>query len=336
MAPANRLHALFELSAALSSTLELEELLELFSSRAAELTSATSAELSLLDDDGETILMLTDWSGNWDFKLEHRYSEAGETYSIHRFETIKRVLISQTPEQLRVSDPHAELELRESISRYGIRSSLMLPLVSRGETVGLMEVIDADDRVFEPYDVEFCMALCNVVSPAIRNALLFQEMREMTLRDELTGLFNRRAFDERLADAVRRRRERPFALLLLDMDGLKRINDSGGHLAGDNALRLAAEAVRSCIRDGDSAFRLGGDEFAVLLMGATQEAAAAVATRIQDALAGLSSGRLTVSGGLSFGGAGDENEDELYRLADRAAYRAKGFGGGRTVLAVAA
>jgi len=88
MAPANRLQALFELSSALSSTLELDEVLELFSARAAELTGATAAELSLLHPDGDTIVMLTDWSGNWAVSLNEPYSEAGGVYSIRRFETM--------------------------------------------------------------------------------------------------------------------------------------------------------------------------------------------------------------------------------------------------------
>src|SRR3954447_22463688 len=146
MAPANRLQVLFDLSAAMSSTLELEEVLALFTHDAAELTGATSAELSLLSQDGATVIMLTDWSGNWAATVEDHYSEAGETYSVDRFETIRRVVQTGRPEQVQVSDEDAELELRESIARYGIASSLMLPLLSRGETIGLVEVIDSRDR----------------------------------------------------------------------------------------------------------------------------------------------------------------------------------------------
>jgi len=120
------------------------------------------------------------------------------------------------------------------------------------------------------------------------------------------------------------------------MDGLKRINDTGGHLAGDRALRQAAEAIRDSLREGDLAFRLGGDEFAMLLAGASAADAAQVASRIQGALTRISAGRLTISGGISFGGFREFDEDELYRRADRATYRAKGFGGGRTELSVAA
>ena len=333
MAPANRLQVLFDLSAAMSSTLELEEVLALFTRDAAELTGATSAELSLLSREGETVIMLTDWSGNWAASVGEHYSEAGETYSVHRFETIRRVLISGLPEQVQISDPEAEVELRDSIARYGIASSLMLPLLSRGETLGLVEVIDTRDRQWDDFDVEFCMALCNVVAPAIRNALLYREMRETALRDELTGLGNRRAFNERLAEERARHGDLTrIALVLLDLDGLKTINDRGGHAAGDQALRTAADAIRIAIREGDAAFRLGGDELAVVLDGVDATVAMLVAARIRSAVSDLSGGALSLSAGVALGTAVDE-PDLLYRHADRAQYRAKDGGGGRVELA---
>jgi diguanylate cyclase (GGDEF)-like protein len=333
MAPANRLQVLFDLSAAMSSTLELEEVLALFTRDAAELTGATSAELSLLSKDGETVIMLTDWSGNWAATVGEHYSEAGETYSVERFETIRRVLESGRPEQVQVSDPDAERELRDSIARYGIASSLMLPLLSRGETLGLVEVIDTRDRRWDDFDVEFCMALCNVVAPAIRNALLYREMRDAALRDELTGLGNRRAFNERLAGERAQHRDLTrIALLLLDLDGLKAINDRAGHSAGDRALRTAADAIRLAIRETDAAYRLGGDELAVVLDGADATVAMAVAARIRAGLAELSGGTLSLSAGVALGTSVDE-PDLLYRHADRAQYRAKDAGGGRVELA---
>ena len=333
MAPANRLQALFDLSAAMSSTLELEEVLALFTREAAELTGATSAELSLLSQDRETVIMLTDWSGNWSTTVGEHYSEAGQTYPVEWFETIKRVLVTQQPEQVRVADARAEPALRASISRYDINSSLMLPLVSRGETIGLVEVIDGRDRRWDDFDVEFCMALCNVVAPAIRNALLYREMREDAQRDELTGLGNRRAFNERLAREGELQGDLgDVALVVLDLDGLKRINDRGGHDAGDRALRLAADAIRAAIRETDAAYRLGGDEFAVVLSGVDERIAMAVGERISAALAELGGGALTLSAGVALGN-GISEADLLYRRADGATYRAKHAGGGRVELA---
>jgi diguanylate cyclase (GGDEF)-like protein len=338
MAPENRLQALFDLLTALSSTLELEEVLSLFTARAAELTGSSSAELSLIHPDGDTVVMLTDWSGNWGTTVGDAYSEAGETYPLGRFETIRRVVEEQHPEQCRVSDEWAEQELRESIARYGISSTLMLPLITSGDTIGLMEVIDTQDRVWEDFDVEFCQALCNVVAPAVRNALLYSEMREMARRDALTGLLNRRAFGERMQSELDRNGDLTrIALLVLDLDGLKKINDTeGGHAAGDAALRLCADVMSASIRATDGAYRLGGDEFAVVLEGASEADAVRVAERISRGVLERSDGRCSLSGGVAAGATGAGSTDVLYRLADRAAYRAKGHGGGRTEVSQAA
>ena len=151
--------------------------------------------------------------------------------------------------------------------------------------------------------------------------------------DQLTDLHNRRSFDDRLNEAVARgeRDGTPVGLLVLDVDGLKRINDAGGHVAGDAALRMAADALLGSIREGDIACRLGGDEFAVILPGADAEAALAVAQRAQAALSAASGNRIGFSGGVAIALAGSAPH-ELYRNADRAAYLAK-QGGGRHTLA---
>jgi diguanylate cyclase (GGDEF)-like protein len=180
------------------------------------------------------------------------------------------------------------------------------------------------------------MALCNVVAPAIRNALLYREMRDIAQRDELTGLGNRRAFNERLArEGEQRDHLGDVALVVLDLDGLKRINDRDGHEAGDRALRLASDAIRAAIRETDSAYRLGGDEFAVVLSGVDERIAMSVGERISAALAELSRGAMTLSAGVAMG-KGVTEADQLYRHADGATYRAKHAGGGRVELAQAA
>src|SRR5262249_62361250 len=110
--------------------------------------------------------------------------------------------------------------------------------------------------------------------------------------------------------------------------GLKTINDRGGHAAGDQALRTAADAIRIAIREGDAAFRLGGDELAVVLDGVDATVAMLVAARIRSAVSDLSGGALSLSAGVALGTAVVE-PDLLYRHADRAQYRATDGGGGR-------
>jgi len=130
-----------------------------------------------------------------------------------------------------------------------------------------------------------------IVMDAVReHALELQreskEARELARIDPLTGLQNRRAFDERLRDeAAQAEAERPLSLIVLDLDDFKAINDEQGHQRGDLVLKEVAAALRSAVRSPDACFRWGGDEFAVVLPGTPPDAALAVAARVQDAMA---------------------------------------------------
>ena len=180
------------------------------------------------------------------------------------------MLETQEPIQIRVSNENDDPAERVLLESRDQNTLLMLPLISRGETIGMMEVIDdRSDREFDAADVDFCHALCNVVAPAVQNAMLYAEMKELAARDKLTGLYNRRLFEEQFDAAVARsqRNGEQLSLLVVDLDGLKRINDLGGHPAGDEALRALADSLVESSRAGDIACRLGGDEFAVILHG---------------------------------------------------------------------
>ncbi|AEV84817.1 Signaling protein ykoW [Actinoplanes sp. SE50] len=160
-----------------------------------------------------------------------------------------------------------------------------------------------------------------------------------SLHDPLTGLPNRRMFHERLTDSVRvsaNRRDDQVAVMIIDLDGFKAVNDTLGHQAGDQLLQEAGHRLRAGIRDGDLAARLGGDEFAVLLSGVTDLATAVeVAERLSDKIRHdflLDVGAASVSASIGLAlGTTDVADDELLRQADAAMYRAKAAGGGVAV-----
>jgi diguanylate cyclase (GGDEF)-like protein len=146
----------------------------------------------------------------------------------------------------------------------------------------------------------------------------------LAARDFLTGLLNRRAFLERVAEETRRaaRHPAPISLLLLDVDHLKELNDTGGHDAGDAALVAVAAAIQISCRSIDVGARWGGDEFAVLLPSTSKEAARAVAERIQDTLRVRGT---TLSVGIASTTA-DRPSPDLLGAADASLYEAKRAG----------
>ena len=327
MAPANRLQALLDVSHKLSSTLELSEVLRAFTDQATELTGATAAEISFWDHERNELVMLVEYLQGTNEITE----EGGQIYHLADFPATKQVLETQEPIQIRVSNESDDPAERALLEARGRNALLMLPLITGGETIGMMEVVDELDREFDAADVDFCQALCNVVAPAVQNAMLYKEMKELAARDKLTGLYNRRLFEEQFDAAVARsqRNGEQLSLLVVDLDGLKRINDLGGHPAGDEALRALADALRDCCRAGDIPCRLGGDEFAIILPGATADDAIRVAERAQDAL--IARGPYSFSGGVARAATNLGSSYDLYRSADIAAYRAKAAGGARTL-----
>ena len=145
--------------------------------------------------------------------------------------------------------------------------------------------------------------------------------------DSLTGVANRRAFDQAVESMRRTSDDRHVAVLLVDLDTFKQVNDTRGHAAGDAVLRAVASVLAGLVRDGDLVARLGGDEFGALLLGANVGVAASVARRMVDAVESLEDCVVTVSVGVAGGVASDIVR--LLTVADSAMYVAKRAGGNR-------
>jgi len=157
-------------------------------------------------------------------------------------------------------------------------------------------------------------------------ALRFDVVSREATRDGLTGLFNRRYFDDFLTQSAARSQRHgwPFALVILDVDGFKAVNDRLGHAAGDNALRVIGTEIRKALRVGDMAARIGGDEFALILHDALELGATAVLQRLKDAVVRSADGfDLRLSAGIAFAPAEGTDATSLYRMADRRMYETK-------------
>lgn len=162
-----------------------------------------------------------------------------------------------------------------------------------------------------------------------------EQLRHQADHDSLTGLFNRRRFEQEVSSQLEyaRRYSRPGALLLMDLDTFKFVNDSYGHPIGDKVLSDVGASLSATVRGTDVVARIGGDEFVVLLREATELEAGAVAKKLIAAIRARSTPTIGASVGIaSFDGAGEKTPEELLVAADIALYEAKEMGGGTTVL----
>ncbi|WP_306591741.1 sensor domain-containing diguanylate cyclase [Geothrix sp. 21YS21S-4] len=169
------------------------------------------------------------------------------------------------------TDPRVD---REACRSVGLRSMVVMPLTHGGIPVGVLKVLSERPNAFTPVERNTLRLISEVVAAAMANATLYtaqvEEARDLFARatqDSLTGLGNRALFYDRFHQGLKlaRRQGRRLGIALIDMDGLKRINDSCGHQAGDTALRTLAQRLQALLRESDTLARLGGDEFAILL-----------------------------------------------------------------------
>ncbi len=213
------------------------------------------------------------------------------------------------------------------------RHWLTVPMYDRdGGVIGLIWADDPRDRLLPSTELlQALRVFANQATAALDSAARFEEMRFLAEHDPLTRLFNRRAFNHRLrVEAARARRyAKPFALVVLDVDGFKIINDRHGHMAGDAALARVAELLNRELRAPDAAFRIGGDEFALILPEVDAESADAVVRRIAAHVeeAGAAEGHpVTASFGVALFGVVASDPEALLRAADAAMYAAKRSG----------
>lgn len=171
--------------------------------------------------------------------------------------------------------------------RYRTSSYLVIPIAGAGRPSGVIALTDrADGRPFDATDLAQARILSAHAALALSRERMqrsLSEFQRVAAIDSVTGLFNRRHFEARLHAEVQRaqRHQQPLALLMVDVDDFKRVNDTFGHLEGDRTLKIVADLLRGGVRIFDVSARYGGEEFAILMPGALLETAAQVAERIR-------------------------------------------------------
>ena len=215
---------------------------------------------------------------------------------------------------------------------------ISIPLVARAQIKGVLNIYRVgDDGQFTEDEFELAKRFADAAALALDNAQIRASLELQAQSDSLTGLFNHRTFHERLLNALQEasRTHRPVAVLMLDIDNFKRVNDVHGHGVGDEVLRLLAETLRTCVRPDDIVCRLGGEEFGVIMSACEGSDAVRVAERIVARAGEVEMpavGSVTVSVGLARGPEHAMNPRELAACAEAAMMTAKAQGKNRIVL----
>jgi diguanylate cyclase (GGDEF)-like protein len=215
---------------------------------------------------------------------------------------------------------------------------ISVPLISRSAIKGALNIYRlGEDASFSEADFELAKRFGDAAALALDNAQIRARLERQAQTDSLTGLFNHRYFHERLRAELRRasRAHSSVAVLMLDIDDFKRVNDVYGHGAGDEVLRTLAETLRTTFRASDVVCRLGGEEFGVIVTDCAEEPVHSLALRLTNALATIDlepAGRISISIGVAQGPEHAMNSRELVACAEAAMMTAKARGKNQIVL----
>jgi diguanylate cyclase (GGDEF)-like protein len=319
------LAALHEVGKALTSSLELPQVLQLVMQKVVELLQPSHASLMLLEDDGTLRFQVV--AGGADQGLVGERLADGEGIAGEAARTGEPLLVADVR-----TDPQFSARMDQKLG-FETRSVLALPLRARERTLGVIELVNGpDDAAFSSADLDTLTALGDYAAIAVENARNFARVQELTVVDEHTGLYNARHLRTVLEGEVRRaqRFHRPLSLVFIDLDHFKQVNDTHGHVVGSNVLRELGARLRKHLRGTDVPTRYGGDEFAVLLPETDPDAAVRAAERWRRAVTaepfGAESGlslRVTASFGVATVPDHALTAEALLHAADTAMYRAK-------------
>ena len=228
-------------------------------------------------------------------------------------------------------------QLNEILNDKSVKSIITIPLIVLDKPFGIFAVFSSREDLAEP-ETDFLNMYAQQIELAITIAELFEKVKEQAVTDGLTGLYNRRYFEEYLKKEVTRslRINQPFSIIGLDLDFLKKINDTYGHSFGDTAIKTIADVLKTNARSIDTAARMGGEEFNVILPGVTSEGAMIAAERIRKAIENVeldTIGHITASIGVATFLEHSDNIEDILELTDQAMYMSKRNGRNQVTLA---
>ena len=324
-----RTQTLYQMARSLNIIESLDALLQVVVDGAAAALPADCVTVVTLDQEAQQVTHLVSGGPGSDVVYDVQYPEleAGLTGWVLR-------------ERQATFSPGGALDPRESPAVQRRRASMdcgaimVAPLIYRDTPLGTITASNRlDERDFNAEDLDLLLALAHQAASAIANAQLFSEVQNLAITDSLTGLYNRRGFGALALREVERARRTGHALavLALDIDHFKQINDTYGHAVGDQVLCGIGERCRASIREIDVLGRIGGEEIAIMLPGASRATAFQAAERLRRAIAEhpIPSSRGPIAATISIGVATAQEAPDLAHLldaADHALYRAKAAG----------
>jgi len=325
-AVASQVHAFHSIGKALTSSLNLPEILNIILEQISSLFNPTHWSLLLLDEQRQEL------------RFEIVVGEGSEALQGTWVPLDRGVAgwVASRQEMVLCDDVRKDPRFAGEFDQrtgFETRSIVAVPLASKGRTLGVIELINILDKDgFGELGAELLSTLADYAAIAIENARAVQRIRELTVTDDVTSLFNARYLQQALEQEYRRskRQDTPLSLVFVDVDYFKRINDSYGHLIGSEVLRETGAILTENLRATDVATRYGGDEFVVLLPETTQAEALVVTERFRKSVKahtfGLAQGvecRITASFGVATIPDDTDDKVDLVRLADQAMYYVK-------------
>ena len=322
---ARELRRLLDMSGELSESLDPRQVANLMAGHLARAMGVDECAISYWDRPSGRVESLGYYPPLRLDQMEPYFEVAGFPETVRVLERGVTVIID-------ADDPAADEAEVALLKRDGIRMLVMLPLVAKGQAIGLVELFSRAFVRWDAQQLEVARTMANEAAMALENARLYEDARKRADRDPLTGFFNHRYLYERMGEEVVRaqRNRHALSVVMLDLDDFKLVNDTFGHLFGDRVLTWAAELIRATLRASDVPARYGGDEFALILPETDAEEASHAAQRILEAFrdqpfVGEQRGPVPIAAsiGTATFPADGRTATELIAAADRVLYQVK-------------